>query len=262
MPYAKNNGVRIYWEEHGAGEPLLLLMGLGGSLGGWWRILPYLAEKYRVIVFDNRGVGQSEAPPAPYSIPEMMRDAKAVMDAARVESANVLGLSMGGMMAQELVLNFPEKVRKLILAGTCCGSINAVWAKPDVQMTLMASGVSSPEEAFLVMAPFIYDQSTPLSKIKEDLAMRKGRFPSRESYLAQLRAIIAWQGTHARLGQIKCPTMILHGVNDQLIPFENAVIMANQISNSKLVQMKKMSHIFMTDETERSVAEILKFLEN
>ena len=262
MPFTSNNGVKIYWEEDGVGEPLLLIMGLGGTLSSWWRILPLLTEKYRVIVFDNRGVGESDAPPPPYSLVEMMQDAKAVLDAAQVESANVLGLSMGGMIAQELALHFPEMVRSLILAGTFCGSTAAVWAKPEVQTTLMASGINSPEAAFWAMAPFIYDESTPPSKIEEDLAARAGIFASRQSFIAQMMAMVWWPGTHSRLNQIKSPTLVLHGVNDQLIPCQNGRIIANQIHNSKLIEMEKMSHIFMTDQPERSMAEILPFLEN
>ena len=262
MPYTTNNQTKIYWEEHGAGEPLLLIMGLGGTLRGWWRILPQLSEKYRVIIFDNRGVGESDTPPAPYSIAEMMRDSKAVLDAAKIESANVLGLSMGGMIAQELTLNFPEKVRSLILAGTFCGGKEAVWANREVTEALQGRGANSAEEAFWAMTPFIYDVSTPRLFLEEDLAAREGRFPKPAHFMAQLQAIVSWQGTYSRLSQIKSPTLIFHGVNDQLIPCENARIFADSIPNAKLLELENMSHIFMTDQPKKSIGEILSFLEN
>ncbi len=262
MPYANSNDTKIYWEEHGAGTPLLLIMGLGGTLRDWWRILPQLAQKRRVIIFDNHGVGERETAPAAYSIAEMMTDAKAVLDAAEIESADVLGLSMGGMIAQELTLNFPEKVRSLILANTFCGGSEAVWAKPEVQKALQGRGAGSPEEAFWAMAPFIYDDSTPRSFIEEDLLVRAGRFPKPENFIAQLQAISSWQGTCSRLNQIKVPTLILHGVNDQLIPCENARIFAEAIPHAKLVELENTSHIFMTDQTKSSTDEILSFLEN
>src|SRR6516162_9761487 len=99
MPYTENSGVKIYWEEHGAGDPLLLIMGLGSTLDMWRRTLPLTSQSHRTIVFDNRGVGKSDAPPGPYSIPKMASDAAAVLDAAEVQSAHVYGVSMGGIIA-------------------------------------------------------------------------------------------------------------------------------------------------------------------
>src|SRR6266550_2281152 len=102
MPYlTRGDGVKIYWEEHGAGDPLLLIMGLGATLEWWQRLIPVLSPRYRTIVYDNRGVGRSDVPPGPYSIPGMADDAAAVMDAAGIASARVFGASMGGMIAQE-----------------------------------------------------------------------------------------------------------------------------------------------------------------
>src|SRR6476646_5580686 len=102
MPYVAHAGANIYWEEHGAGDPLLLIMGLGATLEWWNRLVPALAPRYRTIVYDNRGVGRSGVPPGPYSIAGMADDAAAVMEAAGAGSARVFGASMGGMIAQEL----------------------------------------------------------------------------------------------------------------------------------------------------------------
>src|SRR5262245_26968935 len=122
MPYAETNGTRIYWEEHGQGEPLLLIMGLGYSLEMWHRSLAVLAGGYRTIVFDNRGVGRSDVPPGPYPIATMAADAAAVMDAVGIQRAYVFGISMGGMIAQELALQQPQRVLSLILGCTHCGA--------------------------------------------------------------------------------------------------------------------------------------------
>ncbi len=103
MPHVDVNGTRIYWDASGRGEPLLLIMGLGATSDWWHRVSPILAEDYRVIVFDNRGVGRSSVPPGSYPIPTMAADAAAVLDAAGAESAHVFGASMGGYIAQELV---------------------------------------------------------------------------------------------------------------------------------------------------------------
>src|SRR5215475_5202917 len=107
MPHAQSGDTKIYWEAYGRGEPVLLIMGLGATLDLWHRVTPMLSASYRTILFDNRGAGRSDAPPGPYSIPQMADDALAVLDAAGATTARVFGASMGGMIAQELALNHP-----------------------------------------------------------------------------------------------------------------------------------------------------------
>lgn len=261
MPYAQNDNTKIYYETHGAGEPLLLIMGLGYSSKEWRRLLPFLSEKYQTIIFDNRGTGDTEfLVSEPFTIPNMARDAKAVLDAAGIESAHILGMSMGGMIAQEFALTYPEKTRSLILTVTNCGSVHAVLAKPEVMFTLQGRGASSPEEAFWAMVPYIYDKNTPREKIEEDLAARNGKFTAPENFMRQLQALISWQGSFTRLSKITAPTLVMHGENDQLIPCANAKILADQIPNSKLVELENASHIFTTDQTDKSAEAILEFL--
>ena len=121
MPFIENQGVKIYWDEQGQGTPVLLIMGLGYPSQMWHRTRPLLAERYRTIALDNRGVGRSDVPPGPYPILVMAEDAAAVLDAAGVDSAHVYGISMGGMIAQEFALqsqghrtNFVEEDRSPI----------------------------------------------------------------------------------------------------------------------------------------------------
>src|SRR5689334_5742139 len=118
MPCVVNEGAEIYWEQQGEGPPVLLIMGLSFTLEMWFRVLPPLLQGYRAIVFDNRGVGRTGVPAGPYWIPQMARDAVAVLDAAGVENAHIMGASMGGMIAQELALSAPERVRSLVLGCT------------------------------------------------------------------------------------------------------------------------------------------------
>ncbi len=260
MPYATNEGAKIYWEEHGAGEPLLLIMGLGGSRKEWRRILPALSAKHRVIVFDNRGAGETVFSDETFSIPLMASDAKAVLDAAHVEAAHVLGMSMGGMIAQEFALNYPEKTRSLILTVTNCGGGESIPASLEVYFALQGRGVATPEDAFWAMAPFIYDAGTPRETIAEDLAAREGNFTKPENFMRQLQAIMTWQGTYSRLSNIKAPTLVIGGVNDQLIPCANSKIIADRIPNAKLVELENCSHIYTTDQPEKATAAILEFL--
>ena len=130
MPFASNNGTKIYWDEQGAGPPILLIMGLGYPSLMWYRTRPVLANSYRTIALDNRGVGHSDVPRGPYSMAVMADDAAAVLDAAGVSRAHVYGVSMGGMIAQELALRYPLRVQSLVLGGTAAGGPTAVRAEP------------------------------------------------------------------------------------------------------------------------------------
>src|SRR5215211_420992 len=118
MPLASVNGLDLYYEETGSGPPLLLIAGLSGNTLGWAMLQPTLAERFRVIAFDNRGAGRSSAPPGPYTTRRMADDAAALLDRLGVARAHVLGFSMGGMVAQELALHHPARVGRLVLYGT------------------------------------------------------------------------------------------------------------------------------------------------
>ena len=259
MPFATNQGVRIYWEEAGSGSPLLLIMGLGYSHEMWHRTTPLVSKHFRTILLDNRGVGQSDVPPGPYPLATMAADAAAVLDAAGVESADVYGVSMGGMIAQEFALQYPGRVRKLILGCTACGGPKAVRAEPEVNQVLMMRGNMSMEEGTEAAVPFIYDAGTPRARIDEDLAIRRRTYPKAEAYTAQLMGILAWE-SYSRLGQIKAPTLVIHGETDRLVPVGNGRLVAESIAGSKLVTIPHASHIYMTDQPEASHRAVLDFL--
>jgi pimeloyl-ACP methyl ester carboxylesterase len=259
MPFIQNQGAKIYWDEQGAGEPLLLITGLAYPSDMWYRTRPVLSEKFRTIVIDNRGVGRSDMPPGPYPIALMASDAIAVLDAAGVESAHLYGISMGGMIAQELTLQHPERVRSLILGCTASGGSTAVQADPEVAKVIMARGAMTPEEAAEAAVPFIYDVGTARARIDEDINVRRPWFARPEAYIAQLQGILAWEA-YSRLPQIAAPTLVIHGENDRLVPAGNGKLIAGRISGAKLVMLPNASHIFPTDQPEASHRAILEFL--
>src|SRR5437660_6177948 len=189
MAFVENQAARIYWDERGQDEPILFIMGLGYPSAMWHRTRPALAARYRTIALDNRGAGRSDTPPGPYSIRLMASDAAAVLDAAGIESAHVFGVSMGGMIAQEVALQYPKRVRSLILGCTAAGGPHVVKAEPEVNQLLMSRGNLSPEEAAEAAVPFIYDSATSRELIDEDLTMRREWFPKPEAYKAQLHGI-------------------------------------------------------------------------
>jgi len=260
MPYAARDGVKLFWDERGRGEPLLLIMGLGVTLEGWSRISPALARDYRTILFDNRGTGRSDVPPGPYPIPEMAADAAAVLDATGVERAHVFGISMGGMIAQEFALRYPSRVRSLILGCTAPGGRDSVPAKPEVVAALGARAKVTREEAMWTMAPYIYDASTARERIIEDFERRLSQPVGADGYFAQLAGIRAWSGTLSRLPAIAAPTLVIHGESDQLVPPGNSRVIAGAIPHARLVMIPGASHIFTTDKFDASLDAVRSFL--
>jgi pimeloyl-ACP methyl ester carboxylesterase len=259
MAFVENQGARIYWDEQGQGEPILLIMGLAYPSQMWHRTRPILAAHYRTIALDNRGIGKSDIPAGPYPIPLMASDAAAVLDAADIESAHVFGVSMGGMIAQEFALRYPARVRSLILGCTAAGGPTAVRAEPEAIQMLMTRDKMSPEQAAEAAVPFIYDPTTARARIDEDLAIRRPWFPSPEGYAAQLQGILAWEA-YSRLSGIAAPTLVIHGESDRLVPPGNAKLIAERIPGAKLMIMPHASHLFLTDQTEVSHHAILQFL--
>jgi 3-oxoadipate enol-lactonase len=259
VAFIHNQGARIYWDEQGHGDPILLIMGLGYPSCMWYRTRPMLATRYRTIALDNRGVGQSEMPAGPYPIALMASDALAVLDAAGIESAHVYGISMGGMIAQEFALQNPQRVRSLILGCTACGGPHAVRAKPEANQMLMARAKMTAEQAAEAAIPFIYDPGTPREKIDEDLNIRRPWFPRGAAYSAQLAGILAWEA-YSRLDQINKPTLVIHGENDLLVPPGNGQLIAQRIRGAKLVLIPNAGHIFTTDQPDTSQQSVSDFL--
>ena len=258
MPFAQNQGAKIYWDQQGEGSPLLLIMGLGWTSHMWYRSRSVLSAKFRTIAFDNRGVGQSDVPPGPYPIALMASDTAAVLDAAGVESAHIYGMSMGGMIAQEFALQYPGRVRSLILGCTTAGGPHAVQAEREVIQLLLAPR-GNPEDMAKAIDPYIYDAGTSDARREEDLAVRRPWFPAAEGYLAQLQGIMAWEA-YSRLPQIAAPTLVIHGESDRLVPPENSRRIAARIPNARLEMIPRASHIFPTDQTEAAHRAMLEFL--
>jgi pimeloyl-ACP methyl ester carboxylesterase len=206
MAFVENQGAKLYWDEQGRGETVLLIMGLGYPSCLWNRTRPVLSQHYRTVAFDNRGVGLSDVPPGPYPIATMASDAAAVLDAAEVSSAHIFGVSMGGMIAQEFALKYPARTQSLILGCTSPGGPSAVRAERKVSDILMVRGMSL-EQAREAILPYIYDAATPPEKIDEDVRLRRRWLPSLEGYTAQLQGILAWE-SYGRIAQITAPTLV------------------------------------------------------
>jgi 3-oxoadipate enol-lactonase len=262
MPFAERDGTRLYWEEAGSGDPVLLIMGLGMNATGWWRTIPLLAERYRVLAFDNRGVGRSDRPSGPYSVPQLADDAVAILDAADEQRAHVYGISLGGMIAQEVVLRHPERVRGLVLGATTPGGNLGVPAGEDTLAFFRRRGEMPAEEAVWASVPYNYSPRTRRDhgeRIAEDIAKRL-RYPIEAApYVAQLEAALG-HDAGARLPSIAAPTLVVHGEADVMVPPPNGERLAAAIPGAEHRTWPDTAHLYFTDEPEvdRFVAEWLR----
>jgi 3-oxoadipate enol-lactonase len=262
MAFIDNGSARIHWSSVGSGPPLLLLMGLGCSSAMWFRLAPLLARDFRVILMDNRGMGQSAVPSALiHRVPDMASDVAAVLDAAGEPSCHLAGFSMGGMIAQEFAVTYPKRLRSLTLIGTNCGGANAVQAERDVWQLLFNKSKVSPEEALALMRPHTYARASDPSMIAEDHLVRLASTPNKRDYEAQLYGLIRWTSFY-RLSRIQCPTLVMHGLEDKLIPPQNGQILAANIPNARLIELENASHWLHNEHPERCALEIRNFVRN
>jgi 3-oxoadipate enol-lactonase len=240
----------LHWDSHGVGAPVLLIMGLGLSGGAWWRTVPVLSRRFRVITFDNRGVGRSESSTYAYTTEAMADDAVSVLDAAEVQSAHVYGISLGGMVAQQLALRHPRRVESLVLGATHAGGPRAVAPDREVFDFFRRRAGLPHEEAAWASVPYNYGpvcRRRHGSRIAEDIAKRLAHpFPA-DAYRAQLCAAVL-HNCLGRLSRIDVPTMVVHGRYDRLIPVVNAELMAARLSHAKLVILEHSGHLYPTEQ--------------
>ncbi len=253
MPYARNGSVQLFWEEYGSGPPVLLIMGLSFTHEMWFRAIPWVARGYRVIAFDNRGMGRSDVPRGPYTIRQMAGDAAAVLDAAGIAAAHVIGASMGGMIAQELALRFPERVLSLVLACTTHGGVFSKWPefirRPWSLRNLQRAGQ---------MIPFLYAGATPRERIDEDLRMRAGCTCCRRGVTGQIAAVMGWS-SRRRLSRIRVPTLVIHGDDDRIVPPDNGRALVARIPGAQFQLVHQAGHILLTDQPEACAEAVLNF---
>jgi len=263
MPKVKVKDIQVYYEVHGKGFPLIMIMGLGANVD-WWdpRMIQELSKKFKLVMFDNRGAGRTDVSDRRYTIKLFAEDTAGLMDALGVSRAHVFGVSMGGMIAQELALNYPKKVEKLVLCYTHCGGKKAVQPSGKVPELLSADrSAFSPEEIIRMSIPILLTEDFIKKNpyLVELIIQQLLKTPiSNEAFMRQLNAITEFD-TYDRLSQIRAPTLILHGKQDILIPPENGSILAEAIPNAKLVYFKNSAH-GLIEEMEKMIPILLDFL--
>jgi 3-oxoadipate enol-lactonase len=251
MPRAKIGDLDLHYELCGQGPPLVMIMGLAGN-ADWWEpaSVRLLGRTFRVIRFDNRDAGRTTGPATGYTIRDMAADTVGLMDHLGLEKAHILGISMGGMIAQELALNYPHRVDRLVLGCTTPGMRSGVPPATEVLNLMTQSQEGQP--AWKVAATLGRVTLTPgwlLSHFWKLplLAFRVGRSPARpEEYVRQLAAIGGFEAGD-RLPGLARPTLILHGDRDILLPPENGRILSRLIPGARLIIYAGASHGFTTE---------------
>ncbi len=263
MTFAQTDNAKIYYETRGSGTPLTLVMGLGGTSQWWFPQTPVFAEHYNVIVLDNRGVGRTETANPNFTMQDMAADVIAVLDAAGIEKTHLCGISMGGMIAQHVALDYGDRIDKLILSCTLPGGMKSIQPAPEVaEALILADGDDDLLQAFQATAAILF----PPAYLAEHMAELMMTFaeqqilpPSKDALAAQLGAVMG-HDTFDRLGEITHPTLILHGDADVLVPPKNSELLARGIPHSTLELFPGNGHalnIQSKDEFNRAILEFL-----
>lgn len=249
MPIIQANGIKIYYEVHGAGEPLVLIMGLRRNAEWWYRQVPEFAKSFQVLVFDNRGAGRSDKPETEYSIPLFAEDTSALMDALDIERAHVFSISMGGYIAQELALRHPRKVKSLVLGCTSAGGRRAVMMSPERLSKFVANEGLSPEQILRKdMDIFFSDDFIAKNRaaMEEFIAISLRHYQPAAAFKRQFEACLR-HDTLERVGGIRAPVLIMTGDDDPLVPPGNSEILKELLPEAELQVFPKGRHCFFIE---------------
>lgn len=260
MPKIKIGDIQINYEIHGKGEPLVMIRGYSSSLKMWLFQVPDFSKEFRVVLFDNRGAGETDKPDIPYSIRMFAEDTTGLMDALEIDSAHILGISMGGMIAQEIALNYPKRVKKLVLCATTVGA-HGVNASPEIISKLVRDPNMSEEEFYRRMVPVIVAKDILENRkdlVEKVFQMYVENAAPEYANRHQIEAVMFFD-SYDLIPRIKVPTLVLQGVDDVLIPPENARILAERIPNAKLVFIEG-GHLYNMEYPEEFNREVINFL--
>jgi pimeloyl-ACP methyl ester carboxylesterase len=261
MAHVRANGIELYVEERGGGPPLLLIMGLGASHETWAGQRDAFAARHRLIEFDNRGAGQSECPPPPWTVADMAADAIGVLDALGVERAHVLGVSMGGMIAQEMAIHHPERIDRLVIAVS--------FARPDpLRRTFLLhrrwarlQGADAHEESVAnlpwLLSPALINDGERIASVLEIFGAMP--FMEAEAYARQVDAILE-HDTLTRLHRVRAPTLVLAAAEDVLTPVSFSEEIAAAIPGACLQVLPRGNHGVLVEYAEDFNRAVLAFL--
>jgi 3-oxoadipate enol-lactonase len=257
MPTVRTPAAELHYEQAGSGEPLLMIQGMSGTHVSWGE--PFLAplrESFDVIAFDNRGIGLSAPIDGAFTIVEMAEDAAGLLDELGIESAHVVGISMGGMIAQDLALAHPDRLRSLTLGCTYCGGPGS-RLMPQENVEILAAGMMSGDRDKAIRASWEVNLSPGFRAGESGYAafheMATSLPAAKRTIELQAQAIFG-HDTSARLGEISTPTLIVHGTEDGVLPYPNGELIASLMPAARLETLEGVGHMFWWEQPERSAA--------
>jgi 3-oxoadipate enol-lactonase len=259
MPSIDAGGTELYYERAGSGEPMLLIQGMSATHLAWGDgFRARLEPGFETIVFDNRGMGRSGRAELPFTVADMAGDALALLDALELERVHVVGISMGGAIAQELALASPERVRTLTLGATFCGGPQGTLMAPeDLQLLGAAYASGEAERVFRAMweiniSPGFREDDSNFAAFRE----MGSRLPAPRPVVMQQMRACAEHDTSARLSRLSMPTLVIHGTADRLIKVDNGKLIASLIP-APIELLEDVGHMFWWEQPERS-AELIR----
>jgi pimeloyl-ACP methyl ester carboxylesterase len=259
MPVLKAGEIEIGYERSGEGPPLLLIMGMSGTLMHWGEpLLSRLREHFETIVYDHRGIGSSTKVSEPFTIADLADDTAALLDALGFDAVDAMGISMGGMVAQELALRHPERLRSLVLGCTYAGGEGGALTGEET-MRRLAEAMTSGDRARAIRTAWEVNVSARFADdpaFESFLEIGSANAVTVSVIMEQMRAIVG-HDTSARLADIGAPTLVVHGTEDEMLPVSNAYAIAERIPGARLEIFEGVGHLFFWEEPERS-AELVR----
>lgn len=262
MPKAKVKDVELYYEIHGKGYPLILIRGFGSNADHWYCQVPAFSERYSVVVFDNRGIGRSDKPDIPYSMSMMAGDTVGLMDALGLPAAHILGISMGGMIAQEIALRHQQRVHGLVLGCTNCGGKRAIPPSDEVLTVLINyAGAGAREAGGIAKILFTERTIRENPEVVERYQEVSEKFPPSPQTMGHQFEAIQGHDSWEELVRVESPTLVITGSEDILVPPENSTILADRIPGAHLQVIEGGAHQFILEEADGFNRAVLEFLD-
>jgi 3-oxoadipate enol-lactonase len=259
VPRARAQDIELHYEARGSGEPpLLLIAGIPAVASDWALLAGPLSARRRVIAYDNRGSGESTVTPGPYTTRQLAADGVALLDALGIQQADVFGISLGGMIAQELALGWPDRVRRLVLGCTHAGLAHAA-RMPRETGRAFALETDDWSERMRALAPFAFAHGVDGALLDAFIGKKSKDVQDPAGYAGQIQAVLA-HDTYERLPQIAAPTLILTGDDDQVIPGESSDVLHERIPGSRLEVINGTGHLFFIEEPDATLLLLESFL--
>ena len=262
MERARINGIEIAYELRGAGTPIVMIHGAQGDQSMFTGMAAAFAKDYRVLTFDQRGSGLSEKPDMPYSIAMLADDTAALMDHLKIASAHIVGVSMGGMIAQEFALRHPNKVRSLVLGCTTPGGPKSIRLGGDALTSAYSTQPMTAEERGKALAEAAFSKGYLAKHPEVIISMieaRRSRPIDSAAFPHRMKAAME-HDTFDRLAQIRCPTLVITGKDDALISWENSRLLTEHIKGADEVILEPAGHCFWLEQPEASREAIAGFI--